>query len=144
VAYRDGFGFDPDGETDFDEQREIARKTWGGWLMVASLLLGLVFAAATGKSTVIKGDTIDIFGVAGIGIEAALVAFLAWRVHTGKGWLAGSFLLGIWAVEVIGKLVGGTLNIGWGIFHIAIATNLFFGVRACWRLKGQPEEPEAT
>ena len=135
---RDGDGWgEPQYEDAYTENMEAARTSWGGWLFTASLVLGGIFALF-GQSPVDKGET---YADATTGIiilaTAIIAAAFTWRVHIGKGWIAGGVLLIWWAVEVVGKLTGGTLNIGWAIFHIAGMANLFLGVKACWLLRGE-------
>jgi len=142
MGYRDGYeATETEEESDYAKEKEVARKTWGGWLMVAALLLGLVFVLVTGQSLTTKGETVNAYGAAGIVIEAAVAAFLAWRVHIGKGWIAGSLLLALWVLEIVAKITGGPLNAGWILVHIAAMANLFLGVRACWRLRTLTPDP---
>jgi len=132
----DGFG-EPDYADTYSENLAVARKTWGGWLFTASLVLGGVMALF-GYSPVEKGGTYaDAIPGFTILATAVVAAALAWRVHLGRGWIAGSILLLWWAVEFVGKLAGGTLNVGWAVFHLAGMANLFLGVKACWMLRGE-------
>lgn len=136
MSYREGAGEAND--SPLTDPADIARKAFGGWLFVGSLALGAAFAGATGQSPVTKGLAYQGGGATQlIGMIAVIpvAVFLAWRVRQGKGWIAGSLLLVWWATEVLAKLVGGTLNIGWGLAHLAGMLNLFLGVKACWQIR---------
>ena len=125
---------------DFDDlsrdPRDAARKTWGSWLFVATIVLGAV-AILAGYSPVTGEEQMPnwvaaIFGL----ISAVIAAVLAWRVMIGKGWIAGSVLLVWWAVEILAKFLGGSLGVIWIALYLAGMVNLAIGIRACWRLRG--------
>jgi hypothetical protein len=134
MAYNVGFD-------DFSRNpRDAARKTWGGWVFVATLVLGGISVIAGYSPLTGQEAPSSIVTAISILVSACVAAFLSWRVMTGKGWLAGSVLLLWWAAEILIKLLGGSLGIIWIAIHLAGFVNLAIGVRACWRLRGMPAE----
>lgn len=135
MAYREE-AYDADEALPADDLAKTARKTWGGWVFVAELALGAAFTATTGRSVSTQAETLAGSGAL-IGMLAGIpiAVFLVWRVRLGKGWLAGSVLLLWWGTEFLMKLVGGTLNVGWGLVQLTCAFNLVLGVKACWQLR---------
>lgn len=131
MAYNVGFD-------DFSrDPRDAARKTWGGWLFVVSLVLGAIMSMAGYSPVTGEAGSQSVIAAAIILISAGVAALLSWRVMVGRGWIAGSVLLAWWVVEILAKLLSGTLGIIWIAIHLAGMVNLAIGVRACWRLRGR-------
>lgn len=134
MAYNVGFD-------DFSrDPRDAAKRTWGSWLFVVSLVLGGLAVVAGYSPVTGASEPADSIAAAIIFVSAAVAAALAWRVMLGKGWIAGSVLLVWWVFEILTKLLGGSLGIMWIAIHLAGMVNLAIGVRACWRLRGRSSE----
>jgi len=114
-------------------QYRRARKTWGSWLFGGSCCLGLLFAfLGIGERA---GTSADAYGLAGIALEAVLVFFLAYRMFRGRAWIGGAVLLALYALEMVFKVMQGTLNAGWAIFHAACIYSIFKGWLACVEIR---------
>jgi len=134
MAYNVGFD-------DFSRNpRDAARKTWGGWLFVVSLVLGAIASLAGYSPVNGQAEPQGNITAAIILISAVVAAFLSWRVMSGKGWIAGSVLLAWWAIEILVKLLSGSLGAIWIAIHLAGMVNLAIGVRACWRLRNMSDK----
>ncbi len=127
-----------------DIERDLpgtARKTWGSWLFVGSLVLGLVLTLA-GYAVVDDGGLGKPYLIALLAAQIAVASFLAWRVRTGQGWLAGGILLAWWIVEALFKILAGQMGFLIIALYLAGMVNLGLGIRACWRLRDRPMTEE--
>ncbi len=75
------------------------------------------------------------YALIGIGIEAALILFLSWRLWAGHGYVSGIILLSLFLLESVLKVTSGTSNVGWIILYLAIAATLLNGIRAALAYK---------
>jgi hypothetical protein len=117
------------------EGLEAARKggVFGAVAFAVMLGIGVVLLLATGRTPDLQQAGGNITGaLIGIVIEAALVLFAAWRFKVGKGAFWGSAVLVLFVVEIIGKIVGGSTNVGWFVAYAAIFMALLNGVRGAW------------
>ena len=107
-------------------------------------IAGLVFAGMTILSAVLlyfTTDTVPGFedymdpeershALLGMGIEAAFVLFLTWRVWAGRGYVSGILLLILFLFEVVAKLVSSPSSLPWIVLYGALALSLVNGIRA--------------
>ena len=114
---------------------EEARKSgfFGACAFAAMNGLGIVLLLITGRTPSLGQPTPDIgLPLLGISFELVLVLVAAWRFKIGKGAFWGAAIVLLFLIEVIGKVVGGTTNVGWMIAYAAIIIALVNGVRGAW------------
>lgn len=114
-------------------QYRRARKTWGSWVFGASCCLGILLALLRFQER--AGASVDFYGLGGMALEAALVFFLAYHMFRGRAWIGGAVLLALYALEIVFKLMEGTLSPGWAIFHAACVYSIFKGWMACVEIR---------
>jgi len=122
-----------------DDAKKLAKQGSGGVLLFAAMnFLGVLFAYYAKKSPV-DARAIDVQGVQdyiiGAFIIIPLLLFFAWRVYKGKGWLVAGLVLTWFIAESLIKIAGGTTNLGWVFFYVAVAAMIFNGLRGCWWLR---------
>ena len=122
-----------------DDAKKLTRQGAFGVLLFAAMnLLGL-FLAYYARQSPVDGHALDAQSIQDQVIGAFIVMppllFFAWRVYKGKGWLAAGLVLTWFVVEVSLKIAGGSTNVGWIIFYLAVAAMIFNGMRGCWWLR---------
>ena len=132
---------------DFTDHEEVlkAHRT-GRTVAIAFSLMVLLGAAVvffTDTGLPGMGEAEDKFAaVAGILVEAFFALFVAWRFHVGKGAFTGALLLLIVLLEIVFKLMSGSVA---GIFISAIiVVGLFHAVRAAFDLRSSPPDMAET
>jgi hypothetical protein len=117
------------------------------------MIAALAFAAMIGLGAILLGAGVEMpnqpadpdglpFQFVGIGIEAAVVLFAAWRFKIRKGWVAGSIALLLFLIEIGMKLSDGFAGIFWYVMYLAILVGLVNGIRGAWALKAMSGQPE--
>jgi hypothetical protein len=150
MSYRDKEGYDPGhgkrslwywpGLETLEESYSVARKSFGGWIFAAMIVLGGALTYFSGKSAVdLKTPEADLAGaMIGIAIELAFVLFASYRMMIGRGWIVSWFLLAVFGVEVVMKLLGGgPAVIAWMFFYLAVGSSILAGARACWDIRSR-------
>ena len=111
---------------------------YGVLIFIAMNLIGVALVYFAEKSPVDGGNATqeDILNhILGASIIIPILLIMAWRVFKGKGWLVSILVLLWFIVETALKVLGGTTNIGWVIFYIAVASMLINGIRGCWYIR---------
>jgi hypothetical protein len=128
-----------------EDAAKLAKQGAIGILLFAGMnLLGLLFVYFANKSPV-DASAMDAQNIQdhllGALIVIPVLLFFAWRVYKAKGWLVAGLVL-IWFIfEVALKIAGGSTNIGWIFFYVAVAAMIVNGLRGCWWLrKAVPKE----
>ena len=130
-----------------DESYAVARKAFGGWVFAGMIVLGAVVTYFSGKSAIdLKTPEADIGGaLIGSAVELAFVLFASYRMVTGRGWIVSWFLLAVFAVEVVMKVLGaGPTVVGWLIFYAAVGSSIVAGARACWDIRSRLKAGETV
>lgn len=128
--------------TDVDWATAMAKQGGGaGFLLSASETIGAVMTFygldPTTFKPVAKMDFASLEFVVSAAISAALILVLllmSWRVYVGKGYVSSVLLLGLLIYEAYSKILGGTLNAGWGVVYVGMMVYLIGGARAAWYL----------
>jgi hypothetical protein len=121
-----------------------------GLFFAGMYVVGVVFAYS-GRSPMDGAaieDEMTIYGmlIADV-LLVALILFLCWRIKTGRGWISSVVLLVWFVVEAAFKIVGGSSNVGWIIFYIAMTMGFVEGVRGTWACRDfakQANSPSAA
>ena len=111
---------------------------YGVLIFIAMNLIGVALVYFAEKSPVDGGNATqeDILNhILGASIIIPILLIMAWREFKGKGWLVSILVLLWFIVETALKVLGGTTNIGWVIFYIAVASMLINGIRGCWYIR---------
>ena len=126
---------------DFTDLDEVVKAQKAGRVValvfVAMNVLGALVVYFADTSLPGMGTIEDKTGaLIGIAAEALFALFVAWRFHVGKGAFAGSALLLLVLLEILLKIVGGSIG---GIVILGFLTvGLFHAVRAAFELRSAP------
>ena len=131
---------------DYSDAQAAARSGMFGALGFAGLLVlstVLLFADLAGIpfTRLDGGSQLVILGIMAAELGVTLLA--AYRFNLGKGLIPGSITLGLFILEIVLKLVQGTIpGIIWWFAYAAIIFGLINGLRGAWALKSMhnPEE----
>ena len=119
-----------------DDAYRVARESFGGIAFFLSGVMGLVLALIVFANLKQAANAEEIGGIVGMAAEVVIIAVGAYRIRLGKGWLIGALLVILDAVEIVGKLVDGSLRSpGWVVFHCAVLFSLVMGTRACLQVR---------
>lgn len=124
------------------EGLEDARKAgfFGACAFAAMIVLGIAIVFFADATPVLGQPVPDpTAAVIGMLAELALAVVAAWRLKIGKGAFWGSALALLFVAEIIGKIAGGTTNVGWMIAYAAIFIALVNGVRGAWARRGHSD-----
>jgi hypothetical protein len=155
MSYRDDQSYDPGTSRrsfwywpaldSLDDSYSVARKSFGGWVFAGMVFLGAVLSYALGKSAVdLKTPESNVIGaLVGSIIELLFVLFAAYRIRTGRGWVVSWFLLALFGLEAVVKVVsGGATVIGWVFLYLAVGSSILAGARACWDIRSRTRAGE--
>jgi hypothetical protein len=119
-----------------DDAYRVARESFGGILFLISCILG-AFVESTSLSALPRAlNAADIGGLIGVLVQAVLVAFYAYRVRIGAGWLAGPIMVLLHQIDIWQGFATGALKSPLAmIFHAAIFASLVMGSIACWQVR---------
>jgi len=128
------------------DAKDASKQGLYGILAFAAMnLLGVFFAIYFNKSPSDQ-SLLDTQGVQdqmiGGFIVLPIILIAAYRVYSGKGWIAGGFILVWFLIEVTVKVVSGTTSFGWIICYAAIAMMIINGIRGCWWIRASKSNSE--
>ncbi len=126
-----------------DAAYRVARESFGGWVFIVLNLLGVFIAAVGATASNPEAADAQFYLLVGLVVTTLLVAFCAYRVRIGKGWIAGPILVLMFLYEIYVKVNAGQLrNPGWIVFHLAILASLVMGAIACWQVRRRQRRGE--
>lgn len=130
-----------------DDSYSAARKTFGGWVFAAMILLGILVTYFSGKSVAdLKTPETDVPGaLIGMTVELIFVLIASYRMVTERGWIISWILTAAFVYEAFLKILGGAHGvIGWLFFYVAVTASLLTGARACWDIHLRLKAGETT
>jgi hypothetical protein len=106
----------------------------GALAFAAMNLLGLLFVLWAGHlpGETVNGTAGQLSSLIGIGAELAVILFGAYRFWRGKGLIAGSIVLLLFAAEIVMKFLTGTASIVSILAYSAIGAAMINGIRSAW------------
>ena len=128
--------------------RQARRASIGGFIFMGMIILGLVFKLTLGinfsnAQKIPEGKIIAMYlgSIIGIIIEAVLVAFWAYRVRIGRGFLSAIMLTVLFLIELLAKVTGGTIHALAFPLYLYLGFCMYEAIVSTWSLRRISERP---